>query len=173
MKQSVEAAKLKTASSSVTPHMTAWHSPPLACLPNCTLHTTQCLIHSTLYTAEISGHSCLPNFPLWDCSVKESQAEENTLQCSLFTPHWMCRIQLKHFSLTPGALFLDHRRTFPWPPAHFSLTPDALLLDPWRTSPWPIFHNWKHQKNWWKKNSKLFLKTLYILKYSYAFVVKS
>ena len=43
--------------------------------------------------------------------------------------HWMCGIQLKHFSLTPDTLFLDPRRTSPWPLTHFSLTPDALLLD--------------------------------------------
>ena len=42
---------------------------------------------------------------------------------------WMCGIQLKHFFLTPDALFLDPRRTSPWPLMHFSLTPDALLLD--------------------------------------------
>ena len=48
---------------------------------------------------------------------------------------WIPHIQLKHFSLTPDALFLDPwrtfswpRRTYPWPLAHFSLTPDALIL---------------------------------------------
>ena len=41
----------------------------------------------------------------------------------------MCGIQLKHFSLTPGALFLDPRRTSPGPLTHLSWTPDALLLD--------------------------------------------
>ena len=74
------------------------------------------------------------------------------------------------------ALLLDPWRTFPWPPAHFSSTPDALLLDLWRTSPWPgglIFQSWKkQQKKMWQKNTKLLLKTLYILKYSYALLVK-
>ena len=69
------------------------------------------------------------------------------------------------------ALLLDPWRTFAWPPAHFSLTPDALLLDPWRTSPWPgglIFQSWNQPKKMWKKSPKLFLKTLYIIKYLYA-----
>ena len=35
------------------------------------------------------------------------------------------------------------------------------------------FSELKTAKNWWKKNPKLFLNTLYILKYSYALMVKS
>ena len=73
--------------------------------------------------------------------------------------------------------------TSPWPLTYFSLTSGALLLDPWRTSPWPLTHfslTWrayfselKTAKNWWKKNPIIFLKTLYIFKYSYALVVKT
>ena len=35
---------------------------------------------------------------------------------------WMCGIQLKHFSLTPDARFLDPGHTSPRPLTHFSLT---------------------------------------------------
>ena len=96
---------------------------------------------------------------------------------------WITHIQRKHFSLTPDALLLDPWCTSPWALTHLFLTPDALFLDPWRTFPWSLTHfslTWrayfselKKAKKWWEKSSKLFLKTLYILKYSYALVVKS
>ena len=54
--------------------------------------------------------------------------------------------------------------TSPWPPMHFSLTPDALLLD----LEGLFSRVEKSNKQKWKKNPKLLLKTLYILKYSYA-----
>ena len=88
-------------------------------------------------------------------SRRSASAECVVFSCST------CPWPLTHFSLTP---------------AHFSLTPDALLLDPWRTSPWPggfIFQSWKQQKNWRNKSLKLVLETLYILKYSYALMVKN
>ena len=75
---------------------------------------------------------------------------------------------LTHFSLTPGALVLDPWRTSPWPLTHFSVTPDALHLDLEG-----LFLGLKKSKKNWNKNPKLFLKTPYILKYSYALVVKS
>ena len=58
--------------------------------------------------------------------------------------------------------------TSPWPLAHFSLTPDALLLDLEG-----LFFRVKKSKKMVIENLKIFLKTLYILKYSYALVVKS
>ena len=80
---------------------------------------------------------------------------------------WMCGNQLKHFALTPDALFLDPRQTSPWPPAHFFLTPDALFLD----LEGLFYKVEKSKKKLWNKNPKLFLKMLYILKYSYPLVV--
>ena len=102
----------------------------------------------------------------WESRKNVSWAKEKFIGVKEKCFRWMCGIQLKHFSLTPDALFLD---------------PGALLLAPWRTSPWPLMHfslSWrayfselKKSNKLWKKNSKLILEMLYILKYSYASVV--
>ena len=68
------------------------------------------------------------------------------------------------------ALLLDPQCTSPLPLTHFSLTPDALLLD---LEGFFFRVEKKQQQTKVKENPKLFLKTLFILKCSYALVVKS
>ena len=81
----------------------------------------------------------------------------------------------RHLSLTPDALFLDPRRTYPWPPTHLSLTPDTSILEPGHTSHWPkhtyplpgrlIFRVDKRQSNGGQKFQVCLVKAKYLMIY--------